>query len=327
MSYFNIWTFARWRPTLLQQWNNKKLEVPSPENKAKVASVQRHLFLTHHGATFTLESFKKPSNNLWDTLCEWIYKEISTRKPHIYRVHKPTQQSIVRWSKKEKRITGTSEQSPSCCVQDMFPIHPGVHWGPTYIPYPLHWTSVLLGCAYTCTSATSASLVLPLSDCTFQRPSTQQLKWESHPFREMKVREKSQEATRLIRLVSLKEEQKVLLLRFPLTSMLFHTQEAWRPPWPMSHISSGCGTASYGGWWHSVLGGVLSGRSPWQIKGGCWYLSRVSLILSGWKADKWTVAEMSQVESPRSESDSLHWSGIELRWFDTGDFPSLSGLR
>lgn len=88
----------------------------------------------------------------------------------------------------------------------------------------------------------------PLSDCNFQRPSTQQLKWESHPFREMKVGEKSQKATRLIRLVPLKEEQKVFLLHFPLTSMLFRTQEAWRPPWPMSHISSGCGTASYGGW-------------------------------------------------------------------------------
>lgn len=169
----------------------------------------------------------------------------------------------------------------------------------------------------------------PVSDCTFQRPSTQQLKWEPHPFREMKVGEKSQKATRLIRLVPLKEEQKVFLLHFPLTSMLFRTQEAWRPLWPMSHISSGCGTASYGGWWHSVEGvggGVLSGWSPWQIKGGCWYLSRVSVILSGWKADKWTVAKTSEVELTCSESANLHCLGIEFRWFDTGDFSSLSGL-
>lgn len=57
----------------------------------------------------------------------------------------------------------------------------------------------------------------------------------------MKVTEKSQKATHLIRLALLKEEQKVLLLHFPLTSMLLRTQETWRPHWPMSHISSGCG--------------------------------------------------------------------------------------
>lgn len=57
----------------------------------------------------------------------------------------------------------------------------------------------------------------------------------------MKVREKSQKTTRLIRLALLKEEQKVFLLHFPLTSMLLRTQETWRPRWPMSHISSGCG--------------------------------------------------------------------------------------
>jgi len=57
----------------------------------------------------------------------------------------------------------------------------------------------------------------------------------------MKVREKSQKATRLIRLALLNEEQKVFLLHFPLTSMLLHTQETWQPQWPMSHISSGYG--------------------------------------------------------------------------------------
>lgn len=64
----------------------------------------------------------------------------------------------------------------------------------------------------------------------------------------MKVREKSQKATRLIRLALLKEEQKVFLLHFPLTSVLLSAQETRQPQRPMSHISSGCGgNASFGG--------------------------------------------------------------------------------
>lgn len=140
-------------------------------------------------------------------------------------------------------------------AQDVvFPIQRGVYSFLYYI-WVFPALDLCSDCPYTCTGATSTSLVLPLSDSTFQRPSTQQLKCVSHPFGEMKVGEKSQKATCLIRLVLLKEEQKGFLLHFPLTSMLFRTQEAWRPQWPMSHISSGCGTASCGGWWHSVRGG------------------------------------------------------------------------
>lgn len=142
---------------------------------------------------------------------------------------------------------------PNKAQDVVFPIQQGVYRILYYI-WVIPALDLCSDCPYTCTSTASTSLVLPLSDCTFQRPSTQQLKGVSHPFREMKVGEKSQKATCLIRLVLLKEEQKVFLLHFPLTSMLFRTQEAWRPQWSMSHISSGCGTASYGGWWHSVRG-------------------------------------------------------------------------
>ena len=86
---------------------------------------------------------------------------------------------------------------------------------------------------------------LPLTGALYlERRSAEQLKWQSPPFsviQKLKVREKSPRGARLIRLACLKEEQKVFLLHFPLTSMLLHTQETPQPQWPMSHISSGCG--------------------------------------------------------------------------------------
>lgn len=44
----------------------------------------------------------------------------------------------------------------------------------------------------------------------------------------------------------------------------------------------------------------LSSRSPWQIKGGCWYLSLVSLIRCGYTLDK------------RGAGKTLMKSGVEL---------------
>lgn len=113
----------------------------------------------------------------------------------------------------------------------------------------------------------------------------------SPSFRGVKVREKSLKATRLIRLALLKQEQKVFLLHFPLTSMLLCTQETWQPQWP--HV-----TYLIRQWGRLPLvdgdiqyGGFLSCRSPWQIKGGCWYLSPVSLILNGYTLDKRRAAK------------------------------------
>lgn len=149
------------------------------------------------------------------------------------------------------------------------------------------WIEVLLILLILCTEPVFCSTVptpawappLPLSDCTFQRPSTQQLKWESHSIQGNESRRKVTESHTSYPPGSFKGRTKGLPPSFPInlyalphtgsmaTSVAHVTYLIWLWDcflWGMCTFSGG--------------GGVLSGQSPWQIKGGCWYLSRVSVI-------------------------------------------------
>lgn len=207
----------------------------------------------------------------------------------------------------------------------MFPVQQGVYRSAIYITYPLHRARVLLHRPYTCTSTTSAFVRLYFSETIYstikvgvasiQGNESRRKVTESHasyPPGSFKGRTKGLPPSFPINLYALPHTRSMA------TSVAHVTYLIWLWDcflWGMSPFSGGWG------------GGVLSGRSPWQIKGGCWYLSWVSVILSGWKADKWTEAKMSEVEVTCSESANLHWWGIEFWWFDTGDSSSLSGLR
>lgn len=167
------------------------------------------------------------------------------------------------------------------------------------------WAGVLLRRPYTCMSTTSAFVRLYFSETIYST-----IKVGVASIQGNESRRKVTESHTSYPPGSFKGRTKGLPPSFPIN--LYALPHTGSMATSVAHVT-------YLIWlWDCFLWGMCTfiggGGSIWpeSLTDKRWMLIFIpSLSDTGWKADKWTVAKMSEAELTSSESANLHWLGIE----------------